>query len=113
MGTICIHPVSKMVDGLAATAPWKDVRPRIDGGGNRILKLEWSMVEFRTDDLGLGRRVSLFKDIDFFAGEGWAQVGTGPRFDAMQTPAEEWPCNRGRQHRAFPNARSGIPWRTG
>ena len=77
------------------------------------------MEEFRIDegekwDLMCTRRVSAGEDVEFFIRDAYLKVdGNSEDFEVMWQPSERWPCNKGREHIAYANARSGAQdWET-
>ena len=104
--------------------------PRPDGGGNRMLKIEWSTGEVQypaaesTGDRGdsdgkLGEVFSKFVSPRFDPGQcrdlrdgitaSMEFEFDGSVFDVMGVPASEWPCNVGKSIRRFPGGKRGEP----
>ena len=95
------HPVTVQFDtGRGATTAARNFYreyDRVDGGGRRTLKLEFSNREMDASVKTLmcaGLRVGIGKEIDFFLQPWFIHKGTNEEYDIVNQPALEWSVNR-------------------
>ena len=107
--------------GLRAKAEFEEQRQRDDEGGRRTLKFEFATTEFQLGggerfQLEVGPRMSTTQGLDWFISpcmarrmvqrEGREEVEM--EFDILNTPANDWPMNIGRQPRRFCRGKKGV-----
>ena len=114
------HPVyvqfSNADTAKKALDEWEHVYDRDDAGGNRTLKLEYCNREFqiRPGDVDEHTvRSSLGQGIEWFTRPRIMEEGTEKEFDAMNQPADTWPCNRNKARRDFGGGRGESNWHGG